>query len=163
MKKTLLKSMSIVLSAVLLLAQTHVLSAKTITTGIPSIEESVFSIDENDMDMALSELNELDSYLSMNEGVSYADLEASGSDLIVNISDISAPLGLAQEGEPPLGIPAFWWGCLLGWVGLLLVYIMTDQDKAQTKKAFTGCLISSIAGLVLYGVYYGLVIGTWTN
>ncbi|HDZ40748.1 MAG TPA: hypothetical protein ENH59_03595 [Bacteroidetes bacterium] len=163
MKKPLLKSLSIVLSAVLLLAQTHVLSAKTITTGIPSIEESVFSIDEDAMDLALSELNELDTYLTMNEGVSYADLEASGSELITNISDLAAPLGLAQEGEPPLGIPAFWWGCLLGWVGLLLVYIMTDQDKDQTKKAFTGCLVSSIAGLVLYGIYYGLIIGAAAN
>lgn len=154
MKKTLLKSMSLILSAVLLLAQTHVLSAKPITTGIPSMEISVFSIDENAMDVALSELNELDAFLDMNEGLTYADLAASGSDLIANISDIAAPLGLAQDGELPLGIPAFWWGCVLGWIGWLLVYVLTDQDKEQTRSAFTGCLISSGVSVVLSVLYY---------
>jgi len=163
MKKNLLKTLSVLMSAVLLVAQTHVLSAKTIDTGIASIEESAFNLDENAMDLAFSELNELDAYLDMNEGVTYADLEASGSELITNISDIAAPLGVAQDAEPPLGIPGFWWGCLLGWVGLLLVYIMTDQDKVQTKKAFTGCLVSSIGALVVYGVYYGIVIGFAAN
>ncbi len=163
MKKSLLKTLSVMMSAILLVAQTHVLSAKTIDTGIASIEESAFNLDENAMDLAFSELNELDTYLDMNEGVTYADLEAAGSDLITNISDIAAPLGISQEAEPPLGIPGFWWGCLLGWVGLLLVYIMTDQDKVQTRKAFTGCLVSSIGMLVVYGVYYGIVIGFAAN
>ncbi|MGM0666986.1 MAG: hypothetical protein ACQETA_06665 [Bacteroidota bacterium] len=154
MKKILLKSLSLFLSLVLLSAQTHVLSAATINTGLPGMEESEFVLDENQLDQALGELYELDSYLSMNEGVTYADLEAMNSDLIAGISDITAPLGIAQGGDPLMGIPAFWWGCILGWVGWLLVYVLTDQDSALTKRAFTGCLISSGAGVVLSVLYY---------
>jgi len=154
MKKILLKSLSLFLSLVLLSAQTHVLSAATINTGLPGMEESEFVLDENQLDQAMGKLYELDSYLSMNEGVSYADLEAMNSDLIAGISDITAPLGIAQNDDPLFGIPAFWWGCILGWVGWLLVYVLTDQDRSLTRKAFNGCLISAGASVVLSVLYY---------
>ena len=60
MKKFLFKSLSVLMALVLLVAQSHVLSAKPITAGIPSMEESVFTLDENTLDLALSELNELE-------------------------------------------------------------------------------------------------------
>lgn len=154
MRKFVFKPLSLFLAVALLSAQTHVLSAKTITAGLPGMEESVFSLDENALELALGGLNELDSYLTMNEGVTYADLEAANSELIINISDISAPLGMPQDGEPLMGIPAFWWGCVLGWVGWLLVYVLTDKDKEETKKAFNGCLVSSAVSVALSLVYY---------
>jgi hypothetical protein len=154
MKKFLFKSLSVFMAFVLLVAQSHVLSAKTISAGIPSMEESVFTLDENALDVALSELNELDNYLAQNDGVTYADLEAAGSELITSISDIAAPMGMAQDGDPLLGIPAFWWGCVLGWVGWLLVYVLTDKDRVQTKQAFNGCLISSAIGVAFSVVYW---------
>ena len=161
MKKFLFKSLSVLMAFVLLVAQSHVLSAKPINAGIPSMEESVFTLDENTLDLALSELNELDNYLSLNEGVTYADLEAAGSELIANISDIAAPMGMAQGGEDlPLGIPAFWWGCVLGWIGWLLVYVLTDKDKVQTKQAFTGCLISSGVSVALSVLWYFVLYDT---
>ncbi|MEE4214137.1 MAG: hypothetical protein V2I34_03660 [Bacteroidales bacterium] len=161
MKKILLKSLSVFLSLVLLSAQTHVLAAAPINTGLPGMEESAFVLDENQLDLAMGELYELDSYLSVNEGVTYADLEAMNSDLIAGISDITAPLGIAQDGDPLFGIPAFWWGCILGWVGWLLVYVLTDQDSALTKRAFTGCLISSGASVVLSVLYYFVLYDAW--
>ncbi|MBW6500517.1 MAG: hypothetical protein K0B05_03905 [Bacteroidales bacterium] len=155
MKKTLLKSFSLILAFVMLAAQTHSLSAKTITTNAPDLEESVFVLDQAAMDQAFSELDDLESFLSQNEGVTYADLQAAGSDLIANISDITAPMGQGAASDDPLfGIPAFWWGCVLGWVGLLLVYLLTDKDREQTRKAMTGCLISTGVGVVLSGIYY---------
>ncbi len=159
MKKFLFKSLSVLMAFVLLVAQSHVLSAKPINAGIPSMEESVFTLDQNALDVALSDLNELDNYLSLNEGVTYADLEAAGSDLITNISDIAAPMGMAQDGDELLGIPAFWWGCVLGWVGWLLVYVLTDKDKVQTKQAFHGCLISSAISVAFSVVYWVVLAG----
>ncbi|MFO7621521.1 MAG: hypothetical protein R6W81_09700 [Bacteroidales bacterium] len=155
MKKTLLKSFSLILAFVMLAAQTHSLSAKTITTNAPDLEESVFVLDEAVLDLAFSELDDLESFLAQNEGVTYADLQAAGSDLIANISDITAPMGQGAASDDPLfGIPAFWWGCVLGWVGLLLVFLLTDKDRELTRKAMTGCLISSGVAVVLSGIYY---------
>ncbi len=155
MKKTLLKSFSLILAFVMLAAQTHSLSAKTITTNAPDLEESVFVLDEAALDLAFSELDDLESFLAQNEGVTYADLQAAGSDLIANISDITAPMGQGAASDDPLfGIPAFWWGCVLGWVGLLLVFLLTDKDRELTRKAMTGCLISTGVAVVLSGIYY---------
>lgn len=140
---------------VILSAQCYSLSARPLSVGIPSVDEEVFYLDQSALDLAFAELNELDAYLDENSGITYSAMEAAGSTLIANISDITAPFGQTDEGnEPLLGIPAFWWGCVLGWVGLLLVYIMTDNDKTQTKKAFNGCLVSTGVGVVFSVLYY---------
>jgi cytochrome c biogenesis protein CcdA len=63
-------------------------------------------------------------------------------------------MGMATDSEPPLGIPSFLWGCILGVVGILLVYILTDGDKAETKKALWGMLVWIGVWVVLYvGVF----------
>lgn len=161
MKKFLFKTLSLTLAISLLAAQNNVLAAKTIASGMSSMEESAFTLDQEAFDEAFSELNELESYLALNEDLTYSDLEASGSELITNISDISAPMGTApQDDDNLMGIPAFWWGCVLGWVGWLLVYVLTDQDSAQTKKAFNGCLISTGVSVVLSVIYYAVIAGS---
>jgi len=152
MKKVLLKSFSVFMAIIMLVAQSQSLSAKTIEISLPSIDESVFTLDETALDAAMQELNELENFLVLNEGTSYNDLLIAGSDLIANVSDTSSPMGAMQEGEAPLGIPAFLWGCVLGWVGLLVVYIVTDNDKAQVKKALMGCLVSTVVTTVIYVV-----------
>ncbi len=154
MKKVLFKMLSVTMAIVLLVAQSQILSAKTIEFSLPSIDESVFNLDEDALSAAMNELNELENYLVMNEGTTYNDLVIADSELIANLSDSSSPMGMAQEGEAPLGIPAFLWGCVLGWVGLLVVYVITDNDRAQVKKALTGCLVSTAVSVVLYVVIF---------
>jgi hypothetical protein len=153
MKKILLKSLSVFLAIVLIEAQCQSLSAKTIETTVPSVDESVFKLDENELNLVMSDLITLENYVNQNEGVLYGELAETGSELIVNVGSNAAPLGMEQEGESPLGIPAFLWGCVLGWVGILLVYMLTDKDKAQAKKALNGCLVSAGAIAVFYVVY----------
>lgn len=163
MKKNLLKSISVLMSAILLVAQTQSLSAVPNNTSITGIEESVFTFDENALETVFSELNVLDAYLEMNEGLTYSDLEAIGSDLITNVSDITAPLGAIEEGEPLAGIPGFWWGCILGWVGWLLVYLLTDKDPVQSKAAMTGCLVSSGVSVALTVLYYLVIYAAYES
>lgn len=55
--------------------------------------------------------------------------------------------------EPMPIIPAFWWGCILGWVGILVVFLVT-QDSLQTQNALWGCIV----GTLLSCVFYGLII-----
>jgi len=128
------------MSMLLLFTQTLSLSARPSAAVIPSIDESVLVLDEAALNEAMMELNELDEYLNVNEGVTYAELETSGSELILNVNNSTAPLGMDMEGEPPLGIPSFLWGCILGPLGILLVYVISDGDKSETKKALWGML-----------------------
>ncbi len=141
------------LAFIMLFTQTQSLFARTINANMPSIDESAFNIDMESLQTAMQDLNKLETYLDQNAGVTYSDLEAVGSELIINVSGSSSPMGMDQDGDDLMGIPPFLWGCVLGWVGLLLVYILTDNDKAQVKKAFTGCLVSTGVSVALYVVY----------
>lgn len=145
------------MAIVFLVTQSQSLSAKNIELSMPSIDESVFELDESVLGFAMVELNKLNDYITQNEGVTYEDLKVLESALIVNVSNSSAPLGMANENESPLGIPAFFWGCFLGWVGILLVYMITDNDKEQVKKALNGCLIAGGVYVVIGAVYIILV------
>lgn len=153
MKKVLFKGISLFMAIILLFAQNQNLSAKYIEFNLSNIDESIFELDENVLSIAMYELNRLDNYITQYEGVTYEDLKLFDSNLIENVSNSSAPMGLANESEDPLGIPAFLWGCFLGWVGILLVYMITDNDKAQVKKALTGCLVAGGAYVVIGVVY----------
>ncbi len=142
------------MALLMLVTQTQSLSAKGLGLEISSIDESVLVLDEEALDMAMLELNELDEYVTQNDGVTYDDMIASGSELIMNVDATSAPLGLDGSEEPPLGIPSFLWGCILGVVGILLVYILTDGDGDETKKALWGMLVWVGVWIILYvGVF----------
>lgn len=97
-----------------------------------------------------NDLNTLEAYLQVNEGVTYMDLLATESSLISNITNSSHLLGAINE--PPLGIPSFVWGCILGWVGILIVYFVSE-DKDETKKALYGCLVSTVGAIVVYVIW----------
>lgn len=163
MKKFLFKFLSVLMALVLLVAQQQIVSAKTIKAELPSLDESVFDLNENALDAAMQELNELDNYLGQHQGMTFDDLQAAGSELISNVSNSVVPMGMAQDGEAPLGIAPFLWGCVLGWVGLLIVYLVTDGDKAQTKKALTGCLVGTGVEIVLYVLLYAVAWNTTSN
>ncbi len=57
-----------------------------------------------------------------------------------------------------LGIPPFLWGCILGVIGILLVYIISDNNKEATRKALVGCLVGYGTALVVYLI---LVFAVW--
>ena len=77
----------------------------------------------------------------------------------MNISEIFSP-NITFDG-PPLGIPSFLYGCCFGPVGLVTIYIMTDNDRNEVNKAFTGCMILflfyvaiSIYSILNGGIYF---------
>ena len=153
MKKFLFRSFSVFMAITLLLAQNFSAYAGT----HPVIyDESDFTYDEALLLAEFEELNALDALVETNVGVTFSMLEAEGSLLVAEMDNAAAPMGMAgnQDG-PPLGIPSFLWGCVFGIVGLLLVYIMTDNNKDEAKKALWGCVASSVVGGVLYMVLWG--------
>ncbi len=117
-----------------------------------------FNYDEQQINADFKQLDKIEKYVQNHEGTTLESLQSQNSELVsgLNISADSAPALMAED--LPLGIPAFWWGCVLSWVGLLLVYIISDKDKDQTKKALFGCLVN--AGFwILYYVVVVAVIG----
>lgn len=123
--------------------------------SVVTFDETAFSFDEEMLFAELEELNELDAYVETKENVTFSDLEKEGSLLIANMDNAAAPMGTADGEEPPLGIPSFLWGCVFGVLGLLIVYIMTDSDMDETKKAMWGCIASTAVGVILYMVLWG--------
>lgn len=63
--------------------------------------------------------------------------------------------------DPALGIPGFWWGCLLGPVGIIAVYILSDEDKEETKKALTGCIVAGGVEAIIMIAYYVWFLTYW--
>jgi len=110
----------------------------------------LFSYDKAQVQKALVNADALDHYVSQ-------------ATVSLDKIDLSTPVTanfLAQSGnnmmeERALGIPGFVWGLVLGVVGILVVYLVTE-DKEETKKALYGC----IAGALLWtGCYFLLFAG----
>lgn len=120
----------------------------------------VLEFNEQEVNAELQQLNQLETYVLSNEGVTLDEVTASKSQLTEGLNlEPNSIATIMAKGELPGNIPPFWWGFCLGWVGLLLVYILTDNDRDQVKKAFTGCLISAAVGVVFYIILWGLILG----
>lgn len=119
--------------------------------------ENSIATDQNEVEVydAFGSIDGLISYLNENGDVSYDELMATNSFLVENVSSSAAiALNAAEEGGPPLLSP-FLWGCLFSWVGLLVVYLTTDSNKAYTKGAWNGCLVNAGCN-VLSGIVYAI-------
>ena len=122
--------------------------------------EDLFVVDEAALEQEFAELDALEAYvlenggdyetIAQNAGHLLGDLNLEGG----NVAQVLAGAGAMED--TPLGIPPFLWGFCLGFVGLAIVYFITE-DSDLTKKALYGC----IAGTVLSIVFYALFWGAW--
>jgi len=81
---------------------------------------SLFQYDEQSIDQKFADLNELENIVVTNQGITLSDLKSGN----LNLSpELKLKLNNLMDGmnlmEPPLGIPGFWWGCVLGPIGIL--------------------------------------------
>lgn len=133
-----------------------VASLNTETTPAPAVAESqVMTFNEQAVNAEFEKLNKLEEFVAANEGVTIEDVQ--NTELTQDLKLDTNVTNAVAAGELPLGIPAFWWGCVLGLLGVLAVYLITDKDKEQTKKALYGCL----AWTVLWVVYYVVVLAAF--
>lgn len=117
------------------------------------------NLDQQRIDAEFEQLNKLEDYINQHPGTTLEDLR--GSELTKDLKlegDATLP---GAKDDLPGNIPAFWWGCVLGWVGILLVYLLTDKDKEQTKKALYGCLVWVGVWLVFWLVYVVALGNAW--
>lgn len=148
MKKLLQKIVSVFLVLCLFNLQGFASVGMFADAFMDANDTEVASFDEAAFYDEFQEIAELENFLNTHDA-SFTEVDAS---LVLNVSSNSIlPLAPSVSDGPPLGIPSFLWGCILGWVGLLIVYLMAD-DSAETKKALWGCIISSVVwggGLLL--------------
>ena len=116
----------------------------------------LFSYDADEVNQELGQLQSLENYVNANPGITLTNLQAEDNNLVANLDLNLNNLGgfPFQDGEPPLGIPSFLWGCVFGVVGVALVYFLTDEDKAETKKALIGCVVAGLSYTVFWIIYY---------
>ena len=112
-------------------------------------DASLFNVDQQAIEQELAPLSDLENYVNENAGVTYNEIdnpEVLNKDVVMGDVDLSY--------GPPLGIPSFFWGFLLGVIGILIVYLITE-DGEETKKALWGCIAWGVLWLVIYFVFLG--------
>lgn len=117
--------------------------------GIDFSDDASEIINFND-DEVYAEFSEIDALTAMitEKDVTFEEIAMTGTDLSSVSASSALPVSSEGDTAPPLGIPAFLWGCVFGILGLALVYFMTGQDGEQTKKALWGCIV----GTLVWGV-----------
>lgn len=156
MRRILTKLMCVFLAMVMLNIPSFALSLKG-SSGITQSEmKAVTEFSDAEIYSAFAALTQLDQYLQANTTQSYADVAKENSSMLNGVSSSSSlPLPGAASSEKALGIPSFLWGCAFGLLGVIFVYIMTDNNKDEAKKAFYGCLTWT----AIWIIYYVAVIG----
>ena len=127
--------------------------------GASANNSSLFSYDKNAVNTKLNSVVAVENYVNQNDGVTISTMNAEGQQLkaTANLSEENSMSSSLLDG--PAGIPSFLWGCVLSWVGILIVYLVT-QDSDETKKALFGCLAGAGVWLVFYIVYFVIVLGS---
>ena len=118
-------------------------------------DADLFNLDYNAVQTEFAQLNQIGDMVAANPELTYSSLLETNSNLVesTNLAGNSAlPIG---SGDPVLGITSFLWGCVLGVIGMAVVYIASDQDMSETKKSLWGCIVGYVVGGVLYFVAYG--------
>ncbi len=113
----------------------------------------LFSFDEAEVEVSMTQLDQLEEYVNANEGITYAEVAARNSKLVDNISDQPSISITDAKRNRVLGIPSFLWGCVFGVAGLAVVYFVAE-DKEETKQALWGCVASTVVVIVLYIVLF---------
>ncbi len=156
MKKVLKSSFCLVLAMIIFSAQSMAFTIGSAGTISNPDQITIDEFDESNIYDAFTEVNDLVSFLKENEGITFNDLESVNSELISNVSSSAALMHHDDDDyrTPPI-FSAFIWGCLLNWVGMLIVGLTTGFDGRQITKSAWGCLINSLlAGVSYWGYSY---------
>jgi len=143
MKKVLQSFLCIVMALLMFSSQAIAYTNVSAALNSDSEIESVVDFDEAEIYNAFNDVNELLVTIESSD-VTYADLEATDSDMLNNVSSMAAIAMNSNSSYSPPFISAFLWGCLFNLAGMLIVGITTEFDSDQLKKSAWGCLISSL-------------------
>jgi len=113
---------------------------------------SLFSYNHAKVEKALVSATALDHFVSNN--MLTADQLNVDNPVVANFkASANAPV---MGPNSALGIPGFVWGLILGWVGILIVYLVTE-DQEETKKALYGCIVGTLLWVGCYFLLWGAI------
>ncbi len=119
-------------------------------------DADLFVYDRESIEQELSDLTQLEEYVLANKGLTLSMIQNNGNPMANAVTSHTFNPAALTLFEGPLGIHSFWWGCCFGVVGMAVVYFVTD-DNDEVRKSFHGCIVGTIASVILYGV------GHWTG
>jgi len=126
---------------IILLASLALMIAGTSMAG----QAGLFSYNQEAVEVEMNDLTSLENFVLENPGVSLSDMIASENELVADMAHSSSFYGFDLMNEKALGIGGFLWGCCLGPVGVLVVWLVAD-DPAETKKSIIGCIVNALLG-----------------
>ena len=131
------------------------------TTHAIAGDADLFNLNEDQINAEFAGLNELEQFVMNHEGITLSQLKECNNALALNLNLTNNGIAALTmiSGEPPLGIPSFIWGCVLGWVGILVTYLVTD-DKEETLKSLWGCLVQGVTGVVFYVIFFVVLVSS---
>ena len=117
---------------------------------------SLFSYDKAAVNAKMNNVSAVETYVNQNDGVTVSSMNADGQQLVAaaNLSEENSLSSSLLDG--PVGVPSFLWGCVLGPLGILIVYLVT-QDGDETKKSLYGCIVWGVWFFVLPFIMFGLI------
>ncbi|MCB0665441.1 MAG: hypothetical protein KDC80_06440 [Saprospiraceae bacterium] len=131
-------------------------NTKSVADSPDQISE-VLKADKTAIDQEFESLDVLEQQVK-SQNLTYGDLDQETIESLSLKADVSGSLlAVAGADELPLGIPGFWWGFCLSWVGILLVYLLMEDSperKEQTKKAVIGALVGIGVWIVFWVLFW---------
>lgn len=121
--------------------------------------EDTFEYNEKNIESEFEQLNKIETYVLNHDGATLSEVQSQNPKLLAGIELNPESSTNFLKGDLPANIPPFIWGCVLGVIGILLVYILSDNDKDLTKKAVIGCLVGWGAGLIIYFIFVASIFG----
>ncbi len=115
-------------------------------------KSSVFQYDKNAVNKEMTQLNKVESYVNSHEGVTLNQLKTENNEVVKGLN-FSSSNEFSSLNDGPVGIPSFIWGLCLSWVGILIVYLVTE-DSDETKKALYGCIVGAVVWAVFYILFW---------
>lgn len=121
-------------------------------------DADLFKLDYNAVHSEFAQLNQLATMVTSNSELTYSNLMLTNSNLVASLRLV--PESALPDGgnNPVLGIPSFLWGCAFGVVGMAVVYIVSNQDMVETKKALWGCIAWTAVVVVLDLFWWGAIV-----
>ena len=150
MKQFFLKAFSVFFAVLLFGMQTFAFSLKAASPITENEIQAVSTFNDSEIYDAFAGVADLDQYLASNADKTYTEVSKDNSALLTGVSATTSLPVSASSDQEALGIPSFLWGCVFGIIGLLVVYLMTDNNKEQTKKALYGCIVGTVVSIGLY-------------
>lgn len=121
-------------------------------------DADLFKLDYKSVQEEFTQLNQLATLVTTSD-LTYTALMLADGNLVTSLRLVSESALPNGEKNPVLGIPSFLWGCGLGVVGMLVVYIVSDKDKVETKKAMWGCITWTAVVVVVDVIWWSALWG----